>query len=883
MKLIERSNPELRDVLPRGYQRLERSILSELLRLFAPLPRQLTGDAFGLIYEDFLSNFAASEGRLGGEFFTPYSIVRLIVEIIEPFHGKVYDPACGSGGMFVQCAKFVERQNKSATRELSVYGAEQKEGTVPLAKMNLALHGLSGDIRLANSYYEDPHRSVGAFDFVMANPPFNVDKVDKTRVAGDKRFDLGIPNKDNANYLWIQQFHAALGERGRAGFVMANSAADAGHSEQEIRRQLIASGSVDVMVAIGTNFFYTVVLPVTLWFLDKGKHGTERENKVLFLDARHLFRQVDRAHRDFLPEQIEFLAKCRASVPGRDGRDGGWQRHVAQRPVPGGCVRRRAGVVQGRDSRRDRDTGLEPQPGPLHRHCSGRRRRRGLRRKARRAVRGVLPPQRRGRRAAGEGRRRRSRNPRRVTTWQEVTLGDLGEVVTGGTPAARNADWFGDETPFITPTDIGSNDRRANVERWLSAAGRRGLRKKILPQGTVCFVSIGATIGKLCLTDAEAVTNQQINSIVPATDIDGRFLYYLLRHQAPRIAQMAGGAATPVINKTAFSNVSVLVPDSRAQARIGLTLGVLDDLIESNRRRVEVLEEMARAIYREWFVHFRYPGNENAALVGSAIGLVPASWNLCRLDEACSFTDGKPISKAERAGGDVIVYGANGPIGFTDRPARFEECTVMGKIGSCGSLHRSSGRCWITNNAFGVLPGLWHSRFFVWLALLEIDFRPLIGGAANPYLPRQNFGHLSVVRPPDSLVDRFHQLVEPMFDAADSLSRLIDTLMSSRDRLLPKLVTGRIDLSMLDIDALVEDSVARCRRRTRRAGWWNGLRWTRSGETFHTGMNVSARSRKVKNHTVPKRAVTPVRSPMLQAESLPSLDSRTTNSGSNTT
>ncbi len=307
MKLIEDSNPELRDVLPRGYQRLEKSTLSELLRLFAPLPRQLTGDAFGLIYEDFLSNFAASEGRLGGEFFTPHSIVRLIVEIIEPFHGKVYDPACGSGGMFVQCAKFVDRHNESANRELSIYGVEQKEGTVPLAKMNLALHGLSGEIRLANSYYEDPHHAVGVFDFVMANPPFNVNGVDKERVTGDPRLS-SIPRSDNANYLWIQQFYSALSDRGRAGFVMANSASDAGYSEREIRKQLVETNAVDVMVAIGTNFFYTVTLPVTLWFLDKTKKGTERENTVLFLDARHLYRQIDRAHRDFLPEQIEFLA-----------------------------------------------------------------------------------------------------------------------------------------------------------------------------------------------------------------------------------------------------------------------------------------------------------------------------------------------------------------------------------------------------------------------------------------------------------------------------------------------------------------------------------------------------------------------------------------------
>jgi type I restriction enzyme M protein len=308
MRLIETHNIELRDVLPKGYQRLEKSTLVELLRLFSPLPRKLSGDAFGLIYEDFLSNFALAEGRLGGEFFTPHSIVRLIVDIIEPFHGRVFDPACGSGGMFVQCAKFVERHQGSATKELSIYGQEQKEVTVPLGKMNLALHGLSGDIRLGNSYYDDLHHSAGAFDFVMANPPFNVNGVDKDKLAGDPRFPFGVPRTDNANYLWIQLFSSSLAEGGRAGFVMANSAGDAGHSEREIRRQLIESKTVDVMVAIGTNFFYTVTLPVTLWFLDRGKRGSDRDGTVLFVDARHLFRQIDRAHRDFLPEQIELLA-----------------------------------------------------------------------------------------------------------------------------------------------------------------------------------------------------------------------------------------------------------------------------------------------------------------------------------------------------------------------------------------------------------------------------------------------------------------------------------------------------------------------------------------------------------------------------------------------
>ena len=318
IKAIEATNPELKDILPRGYQKLERPALIELLRLFAPLPTQLEGDAFGFIYEDFLSNFAAQEGKGGGEYFTPYSIVRLIVEILEPFHGRVLDPACGSGGMFVQCAKLVERRNESPAREISIFGVEKTEDTITLAKMNLALHGLSGDIRQANSYYEDPHSAVGAFDYVMANPPFNVDKIKKEQLAGDKRFPFGLPKADNGNYLWISEFYAALAPKGRAGFVMANSAGDAGHSEKELRKQIVESGAVDVMIAISSNFFYTVTLPVTLWFLDKAKVGTPREDQVLFLDARHIYNQIDRAHRDFRPEQIEFLANVVRLYRGED-------------------------------------------------------------------------------------------------------------------------------------------------------------------------------------------------------------------------------------------------------------------------------------------------------------------------------------------------------------------------------------------------------------------------------------------------------------------------------------------------------------------------------------------------------------------------------------
>jgi len=344
MKAIEAENEELRDVLPKTYNRLENDLLVTLLKNFNSAPMDIgeggafAGDAFGKIYEYFLGKFAMSEGQKGGEFFTPTALVDLIVAVIAPYHGRLFDPANGAGGMFVQSAHFVERRRKNPMDEIAIYGQEKVAETVRLCKMNLAVHGLSGDIRQSNTYYEDIHNCVGKFDFVMANPPFNVDKVDKERLKDDRRFPFGLPRADNANYLWIQLFYSALNRTGRAGFVMANSASDARQSELEIRRQLIQAGAVDVMIAIGPNFFYTVTLPCTLWFFDKGKTvetprrgvsaggketfqrnvSTDRRDKVLFIDARHFYRQVDRAHREFTPEQIDFIASLARLYRGED-------------------------------------------------------------------------------------------------------------------------------------------------------------------------------------------------------------------------------------------------------------------------------------------------------------------------------------------------------------------------------------------------------------------------------------------------------------------------------------------------------------------------------------------------------------------------------------
>ena len=254
MRAIEKHNPQLAGVLPKTYNLFTSTLLKELLKKVSEIPARVDFDAFGRIYEYFLGEFARTEGQKGGEFYTPSAIVRLLAEVIEPFHGRILDPACGSGGMFVQSARFVMEHRQNPAAELAVCGVEKTDETGRLCRMNLAVHGLEGDIRHGgnvNSYYDDPHAAIGQFDFVLANPPFNVNAVDKERlkdmVGPGRRYPFGLPRTDNANYLWIQLFYSALNAKGRAGFVMANSASDARSSEQELRQKLIeaAGGGCD--------------------------------------------------------------------------------------------------------------------------------------------------------------------------------------------------------------------------------------------------------------------------------------------------------------------------------------------------------------------------------------------------------------------------------------------------------------------------------------------------------------------------------------------------------------------------------------------------------------------------------------------------------------
>lgn len=316
MEAIENVSSSLVGVLPRDYTDFEPSLLQKLVRVFDNEALRTTeGDVFGRIYEYFLSKFAMTGAQEGGEFFTPPSLVRTIVNIIEPERGKVFDPACGSGGMFVQTGHFVEQLGAKAGEKLTFFGQEKNEGNTKLAKMNLAVHGLEGNVQTDNTFYNPRTDMIGACDYVMSNPPFNVDAVDPKRIENDPRLFTqkkipGIAAKtgavSNANYLWIQYYYSYLNETGRAGFVMASSASDAGHGEKDIRQEIVETGAVDVMVAIGTNFFYTRSLPCTLWFFDKGK-PQERRDTVLMLDARHIYRVISRKLRDFSEEQLAGL------------------------------------------------------------------------------------------------------------------------------------------------------------------------------------------------------------------------------------------------------------------------------------------------------------------------------------------------------------------------------------------------------------------------------------------------------------------------------------------------------------------------------------------------------------------------------------------------
>jgi len=316
MTAIENDFVPLQGVLPKDYGIFEPSVLEDLMRLFnSEQIKNVTGDVFGRIYEYFLAKFSIQKAHDNGEFFTPSSLVQTIVNVIEPDHGSVLDPACGSGGMFVQTSHFIEHTGGDTARKVVFYGQEKNRDTIRIAKMNLAVHGLEGKIAEAITYYQDEHNLFGKCDFVMANPPFNVDLVDAERIKSDPRLPFGLPgvNKgkkvSNGNYLWISYFWSYLSDKGRAGFVMSSQASSAGNDEKEVRRKIVETGDVDVMISIRGGFFYTRTVPCELWHFDRNKPA-DRKDKVLMLDARSIGQLMHGSRKvfEFTPEQMKNLS-----------------------------------------------------------------------------------------------------------------------------------------------------------------------------------------------------------------------------------------------------------------------------------------------------------------------------------------------------------------------------------------------------------------------------------------------------------------------------------------------------------------------------------------------------------------------------------------------
>lgn len=317
MTLVEEQSEQLTGILPKSYTMFSDELLRELLRIFNNKTLdEIGGDVIGRIYEYFLSKFAKAVASDDGVFFTPKSLVKMLVNVLEPKQGVMLDPACGSGGMFVQTGDFVNAGGMNANTQMTFYGQEKVEYNAQLCLMNMAVHGLNGRIVSgdeANSFYHDAHNLAGKCDYVMANPPFNVDKVKSESASAAGRLPFGLPGVNaktkeigNANYLWISYFYAYLNDHGRAGFVMASSATDSANKDRDIREKLILTGDVDVMVSVGNNFFYTLSLPCSLWFFDKAKR-LENKNRVLFIDARNYFTVVDRTLNEWSEWQLKNL------------------------------------------------------------------------------------------------------------------------------------------------------------------------------------------------------------------------------------------------------------------------------------------------------------------------------------------------------------------------------------------------------------------------------------------------------------------------------------------------------------------------------------------------------------------------------------------------
>jgi type I restriction enzyme, S subunit len=391
-----------------------------------------------------------------------------------------------------------------------------------------------------------------------------------------------------------------------------------------------------------------------------------------------------------------------------------------------------------------------------------------------------------------------------MTSWQNCAIGDLGRVVTGKTPPAARPEAFGKDFQFVTPTDMVGQRFMETTDRYLSAAGAELQRRLKVPKGSLMVSCIGWQLGKVAISTSDSFTNQQINTIIPDTaKVYPLFLYYHLRTRREELKRLAsGGTRTPILNKSRFEELRVLVPPRHHQESIAQVLGAIDDLIENNRLRVEVLEKMTRAIYREWFVKFRYPGHRDVPLVNSTLGPIPVDWEAGRVDSLLFLQRGFDLPLRDREPGAIPVVGASGLQGSHIVSKAQGPGVTTGRSGTVGVVTYVPGEFWPLNTSLWVKEFRLATPRYAYFLLAELDLQRAASGAAVPSLDRKVVHGIPAVCPPPDLIEKWDSLVAPMFETIETLRRQSVRLTTARDLLLPKLVTGQIDVSMLDLDAL---------------------------------------------------------------------------------
>ncbi len=382
-----------------------------------------------------------------------------------------------------------------------------------------------------------------------------------------------------------------------------------------------------------------------------------------------------------------------------------------------------------------------------------------------------------------------------MVTFRTIRIGDLGRIITGKTPPSSHPERFGSIYPFLTPTDIDGSSRTISASRFLSRDGMEHQRKLLLPSRSVCVVCIGATIGKVCMTDRPSFSNQQINSIVVnENEHDPSFVYHVLTTLQITLKANAGGAATPIINKSTFSDLKVDIPSLSIQRRIGAILSAYDELIENSQRRIRILESMARALYREWFVHFRFPGHENHPKVPSPVGNIPKGWEVGRLDDILVLQRGFDLPKGDREAGTVPIFAATGIAGFHNEPKVKGPGVVTGRSGTIGNVMYVQEDFWPLNTALWVKEFPKSEPLYAYYALSMLDLKQFNSGAAVPTLNRNDIHGIEALIPSRLLQKNFQAIGGSMHEQARKLQLQIENLRRTRDLLLPRLLSGQVDL-----------------------------------------------------------------------------------------